>query len=86
MTADEANVWRMYFAKHGFSQNNTHTDLILANIGHLIAVGAGIKNPKTGAPFGADHFVPWLVPPEEPEEVTGKMSDLITLFPTRKPH
>lgn len=66
MSADEANVWRLYFAKHGMYENNPRTEIVLANIAHLLSVAHGIKSKVTNEPFGAGHFLPWMAADEEP--------------------
>lgn len=76
----------MYFAKHGFSDNQTRMEILLANIAHMISVGAGIKNPKTGSAFGADHFLPWLREEDPEEERFATKEEIMAMFPIRKPH
>lgn len=66
MSADEANIWRLYTTKHGVHQNNPRTEIVLANIAHLISVAHGIKSKVTNEPLGADHFLPWLELDDEP--------------------
>ena len=66
MSADEANVWRLYTAKHGVHENNPRTEIVLANLAHLFCVAKGIKSPSTNEPFESAHFLPWLEVDEEP--------------------
>lgn len=66
MSADEANIWRLYTAKHGLHETNPRTEIVLANIAHLLSVGHNITSAATRAPFTAGHFLPWMEREEEP--------------------
>lgn len=66
MTADEVVTWRRYTAKHGAQENNPRTEVVLANIAHLLSVGHGIKSNMTKEPYIAADFLPWLPAHAEP--------------------
>jgi hypothetical protein len=73
MTADEADMWWRYGAKHGLDPLTPRNDIVLANVAHLFCVANGIKSKVTNEPFDAAHFLQWLEVEEEPISLESAM-------------
>jgi len=82
MTADEADMWWRYGAKHGLDPITPHIEILLANIAHLLSVGHQIESSQTHKPFGADHFLPWLKQADEAEGYASK-DEIMAMFPRK---
>lgn len=82
MTAAEADMWWRYSAKNGLDPVSPRTEILLANMAHLMSVGHQIHSPQTNKPFGADHFLPWLRVDDEPEGYASK-EEIMAMFPRK---
>ena len=75
-------MWWRYGAKYGLDPVSPRSEIISANIAHLLSVGHGIQSNQTNKPFEASHFMPWLKHDDEPEGYASK-DEIMAMFPRK---